>query len=52
MVSIGNNAIELRLLDKQPTEPPVSGFGMLKSNRRAVPADFDPATLLNLGDGS
>jgi hypothetical protein len=25
---------------------PDSGFGMLKSRRAAVPADFDPATLL------
>ena len=25
---------------------PGSGFGMLKSSRAAVPADFDPATLL------
>jgi len=50
--SVVGGHIELRLLDKPTTEPPVSGFGMLKSNRRAIPADFDPATLLNLGDGS
>ena len=44
--SVVGDHIELRLLDQQPTEMPVSGFGMLKSNRRSVPADFDPATLL------
>jgi hypothetical protein len=27
-------------------EGPGSGFGMLKSRRKAVPADFDPATVL------
>lgn len=26
---------------------PTTGFAMLKSNRTAVPADFDPASLLN-----
>lgn len=31
----------------QPSERSVkSGFGLLKSERRAVPADFDPASLL------
>lgn len=25
---------------------PTSGFGLLKSKRKAVPADFDPASLL------
>ena len=25
-----------------------TGFAMLKSNRTAVPADFDPASLLNV----
>lgn len=40
---VGDHA-ELRL--KHPS-PPVrqDGFGMLKSRRSAVPADFDPATL-------
>ena len=28
-------------------EQPTTGFAMLKSNRTAVPADFDPASLLN-----
>jgi AbrB family looped-hinge helix DNA binding protein len=44
--SVVGDHIELRLLDRQVAEPPVSGFGMLKSKRRAIPADFDPATLL------
>ena len=29
-------------------EQPSTGFAMLKSKRTAVPADFDPAGLLNL----
>ena len=43
--SVVDGHIELRLLDQQPTETPTSGFGMLKSKRRSIPADFDPATL-------
>lgn len=37
--------IELRI---KTTPAPVaeSGYGMLKSRRKAIPADFDPATLL------
>ena len=31
---------------RTPTEVPTDGFGMLKSRRKAVPADFDAATLL------
>lgn len=37
------------LLEKQAQAPEQSaqtGFGMLKSKRTAVPADFDPANLL------
>ena len=41
---IGDHA-ELRVRST-PTGVPDSGFGMLKSRRAAVPADFDPATLL------
>jgi AbrB family looped-hinge helix DNA binding protein len=37
--------VELRVASS-PAEVPVSGYGMLKSKRAAVPADFDPATLL------
>lgn len=29
-----------------PVDIPASGFGLLKSKRKAVPADFDPASLL------
>jgi len=43
--TIVGDHIELRLSDAnfQAT----TGFGMLKSRRTAVPADFDPASLLN-----
>lgn len=37
--------VELRLLSV-PAEVTDSGFGMLKSKRSAVSADFDPASLL------
>ena len=37
--------IEMRV-KTSPLEVMESGFGMLKSRRAAVPADFDPATLL------
>jgi AbrB family looped-hinge helix DNA binding protein len=37
--------VEIRV-KSSPTGMPDSGFGMLKSRRAAVPADFDPATLL------
>ena len=30
-----------------PLKPPTSGFGMLKSKRKSVPADFDVASLLS-----
>ncbi len=36
---------EMRI-SHRPAEIKESGFGMLKSKRSAVPADFDPATLL------
>ena len=37
--------IELR--PWKPEQPvPASGFGLLKTSRKAVPADFDPASLL------
>lgn len=38
--------VEMRLVS-QPAEVPKSGFGLLKSKRCALPADFDPATLLS-----
>jgi len=37
--------VEMRLLSR-PFAAPESGFGMLKSGRAPVPADFDPASLL------
>ena len=37
--------VEMRIVSR-PAEIPASGFGMLKSKRAAVPADFDPAGLL------
>jgi len=44
-LSLAGDHIELRVLD-QPNQEPTTGFGMLKSNLRPVPADFDPALLL------
>ena len=41
---VGDHA-ELRV-HSSPTDVPARGFGMLTSRKRAVPADFDPATLL------
>jgi bifunctional DNA-binding transcriptional regulator/antitoxin component of YhaV-PrlF toxin-antitoxin module len=41
--------LEMRIQDaKRPTFPgtPVSGYGMIKSNRPPVPVDFDPAEIL------
>jgi AbrB family looped-hinge helix DNA binding protein len=43
--SLVGEHVEMRVLST-PAEAPVSGFGMLKSKRMAVPADFDPASLL------
>jgi AbrB family looped-hinge helix DNA binding protein len=37
--------VEMRV-KSSPAAEPSSGFGMLKSRRAAVPADFDPASLL------
>jgi AbrB family looped-hinge helix DNA binding protein len=37
--------LEMRVVHT-PTAPSGSGFGLLKSRRAAVPADFDPASLL------
>ena len=36
---------ELRVA-RGPVDVPASGFGMLKTRKRAIPADFDAATLL------
>lgn len=37
--------LELRVVHHLEA-PPTSGYGLLKSRRSAVPADFDPASLL------
>jgi AbrB family looped-hinge helix DNA binding protein len=43
--SLVGDHIELR--PWKPEQPvPVSGFGLLRSSRPAVPVDFDPASLL------
>jgi AbrB family looped-hinge helix DNA binding protein len=44
--NIVGDHVELRLLSN-PVNVPKSGFGLLKSKKTAVPADFDPATLLS-----
>jgi AbrB family looped-hinge helix DNA binding protein len=41
---IGNH-VEMRV-ENTPVEIKKSGFGMLKSQKKAVPVDFDPAELL------
>ena len=43
-VLVGDHA-EMRIVST-PADLPASGFGMLKSKRAAVPANFDPAGLL------
>lgn len=40
--------VEMRVVST-PAQLPASGFGMLKSKRATVPADFDPAALLAKG---
>lgn len=34
-------------IETPKTDKPTTGFAMLKTNRSAVSADFDPASLLN-----
>lgn len=43
--SLVDDHVEIRV-NSTPFEVPESGFGMLKSKRNAVPADFDPADLI------
>ena len=43
--SLVGDHVEMRV-KSTPPEVPAGGFGMLKSQRPAVPADFDPALLL------
>ena len=45
---LGGDHVEVRIVNA-PADIPASGFGMLKSKRGAVPADFDPAGLLTRG---
>ena len=48
-ISLVGNHLELRLPSihsATTSAPPKSGYGMIKSSRPAIPADFDPATLL------
>ncbi len=44
--AIVGNHIEL-YINSVPPSVSSTGFAMLKSNRPAVPTDFDPASLLN-----
>lgn len=43
--SLVGDHVELRVR-RSPAEVPASGFGMLTSRKRAVPPDFDLASLL------
>lgn len=43
--SLVGDHVEMRV-KSSPAEVPANGFGMLRSRRSAVPADFDPAVLL------
>ena len=43
--SLVDDHVEMRVRSS-PADEAHSGFGMLKSRRTAVPADFDPAMLL------
>ena len=43
--SVVGDHVEMRVKNS-PSVVTTSGFGMLKSHRTAVQADFDPATLL------
>jgi AbrB family looped-hinge helix DNA binding protein len=43
--ALAGDHVEMRVVSS-PAEVSVSGFGMLKSKRAALPVDFDPAGLL------
>jgi hypothetical protein len=32
---------------QKPSVKPTTGFGMLKSHKKTMPADLDPASLIN-----
>ncbi len=44
--SLVGDHVEMRVRSSPSADSTCSGFGMLKSRRAAVPADFDPAALL------
>ncbi len=46
--TLSGDHVELHLVNT-PAELPESGFGMLKTKRLSVAADFDPASLLTKG---
>lgn len=46
MFKLVGDHVEMRVVHT-PAALSSSGFGMLESDRAAVPADFDPASLLN-----
>ena len=46
---VGDHA-ELSMVSTQAASVPSSGFGMLRSARASVPADFDVASLLSADD--
>ncbi len=37
----------LQLMIQKPSIKPPIGFGMLKSHKKTIPADLDPASLIN-----
>lgn len=43
--SVVGDHVELRMLTRR-VDAPDSGFGLLKARRKAVPADFDAASLV------
>lgn len=43
--AVVGDRVELRV-ERSPVADLVSGYGMLKTRRRAVPVDLDPASLL------
>ena len=45
---LAGDHLEMRVVSS-PAEVPDSGFGMLKSERAAVPVDFDPADVFAKG---
>ena len=48
--SVVDDHVELRMLS-QRVDVPGTGFGLLKTRRKAVPADFDAALLMKQAKG-